>query len=419
VKGAQALISEGQNVNVQDSIGRTALHISAAAGAFDLSKLLLDQGAEPTICDKRGRIPLHYAVLAGSPVVVEELLHRASETASAHDIEGNTALHLVMQANKVDAECRGSIVNALVANGADVNAKNKENVTPLQIAAESDSSQMVALLLKGGKFKVDVNTRNRAGETSLYSACWEGRSENALMLCESGADPNASNNEKWTPLHAAASKGHIECCRILLKHGGEVNIQSSQGTTPVYHAAQSGFLDVVKLLHERGANLNLGAPDGWRPLHIACSRKHFEVIQYLTSQHVELDPICKASKGYTPLHMLVMSKSPHLDAIKHMLRIGANPNVKNTNGMTALHLAAYMNRAEVAEVLVGVPGIELRAHNKERRTPLEVAASYGYKEVAIVLCKALGLPKLPPMLNKQKKVTTSVPPKAPPKPSDP
>lgn len=72
----------GANVNAQDDLGRTALHMASANGRLELVQLLLEAGADVGTCNVEKNTPLHWACLNGHVQVVALLLkYGASPTA--------------------------------------------------------------------------------------------------------------------------------------------------------------------------------------------------------------------------------------------------------------------------------------------------------------------------------------------------
>ena len=119
----------------------------------------------------------------------------------------------------------------LIANGANVNAKNNNGATPLHSAAWENATETAALLLKNG---ADVNAKSNNGQTPLHSAAWENATETAALLLKNGADVNAKDKDGVTPLDFASYWGNsdlasywenYEMQSLLKRHGGRCNKQ--------------------------------------------------------------------------------------------------------------------------------------------------------------------------------------------------
>src|ERR1700687_3996538 len=70
----------------------------------------------------------------------------------------------------------------------------------------------------------DVNAKDQWQQTPLHRAARNGPADLARLLIEKGAaDPNAKDEYQWTPLHRAAENGHADLARLLIEKGAEVN----------------------------------------------------------------------------------------------------------------------------------------------------------------------------------------------------
>ena len=95
-----------------------------------------------------------------------------------------------------------------LAAGADVNTMTAS----LHRAAYNKHKEIIELLITNG---VDVNAKNDAAETPLHLATTK---EIAELLIANGADVNATTNRGTTPLDWAAND---EIASLIRKHGGK------------------------------------------------------------------------------------------------------------------------------------------------------------------------------------------------------
>ena len=180
---AKMLIDKGANVNSKDKNGSTALMfaISYEAGRnTELIKLLLSKGADANVTNKEGSTALMVAIgsqTADSAEVVKLLLEKGADV-NAKSTKGVTALMVaskeknltalkLLLAKKPDLEASDTTykltalmfavseqnldaAQELIANGANVNAKAAEGLTPLAIAKAKNNQALVDLLLKAG-----------------------------------------------------------------------------------------------------------------------------------------------------------------------------------------------------------------------------------------------------------------------------
>jgi uncharacterized protein len=99
-------------------------------------------------------------------------------------------------------------------------------------------------------FGVDINSRNRVGETALIRAARTGQLEIVKYLLENGADVNASRSDGLTPLISASFFGHKEVVEALLNKGADKNIKDRVGLTAGGWAQTKGHTSIQQLLAE-------------------------------------------------------------------------------------------------------------------------------------------------------------------------
>src|SRR5205085_10021283 len=158
------------------------------------------------------------------------------------------------------------VVKLLLAKGADVNARDKDNDTALMKAATQKFSfpgraqgpadgdqfqkdvEIVQMLLARG---ADVNARGNNGGTALLFAASRGGDDSLVnALLAKGADVNAHNDAGLTPVILAAAYGRISTLDALFEHHADVNARTPKGFTALIAAANAGLANTVQLLVE-------------------------------------------------------------------------------------------------------------------------------------------------------------------------
>jgi hypothetical protein len=183
-------------------------------------------------------------LLDASPLLAKERAIRgASRQASEQHFfdrilhymyEGDTALHIAA------AAYQAVILEKLIANGADVRARNRRGAEPLHYAVDggpglpawnpSAQTKIIARLVRAG---ADPNARDKNGVAPLHRAVRNRSAAAVKALLESGADPRAANSSGSTPMLLATQNtgrggsGSAEAkaqqqaiLRLLEDHGG-------------------------------------------------------------------------------------------------------------------------------------------------------------------------------------------------------
>jgi ankyrin repeat protein len=302
--------------------------------------------------------------MRGDSEAVRAALARKADV-NAPQVDGTTALHWAVDRDDVE------LAELLLTSGARANARTREGVTPLQLAAINGSARMLGRLIKSGADPKAPLTP--AGDTALMLAARTGKTDAIRLLLEAGADINAK--EKWggtTALMWAVAEGHDETARFLIAAGADVNARShyvaaangrgfegrtpsasrteekveefaSGWLTPLMFAARDGSLELTRILVGGGADVDAVAGDGKTALALAIFNGNYDVATFLVDNKADVN---KAdAQRFTPLFWAVdrrnMETAPNfpwmvttdpLPLIRKLLDAGANPNalVDNT-----------------------------------------------------------------------------------------
>lgn len=164
-------------------------------------------------------------------------------------------------------------------------------------------------------------------------------------LVERGFDPNARDPNGFHGLFLAIREPALKAAEALLA-APKVNVEfrSPQDESPLMLAALKGHLDIAKKLIALDADVN---KPGWAPLHYAATNGHVEMMRLLLEHHAYID--AESPNGSTPLMMAAGYGTP--GAVKLLLEEGADPLLKNQQGLGAIDFANRANRKESADLI--------------------------------------------------------------------
>lgn len=159
-----------------------------------------------------------------------------------------------------------------------------------------NESAVIALALR----EFDLNTRSPDGEHGLIMALRAGSLKVAdFLVGQPGVDVDARNQHDENALMMASLKGHQSLVRQLIERGAQVN---KPGWTPLHYAASNGnpqSLEIARLLLEHHAYIDAASPNGTTPLMMAAHYGLPALVDLLLEEGA--DPLLRNQQGLTAI----------------------------------------------------------------------------------------------------------------------
>ncbi len=301
-------------------------------------------------------------------------------------------------------------VKQLLKQAADVNAAQGDGMTALHWAAMKNDAELAQTLLYAG---ANVKATTRIGAyTPLLLAAKNGAATTIAPLLKSGADVNAATSNGTTPLMFAAASGNADAVNALLQSGADVNAKENvRGLTPAMFAAASNRAAVLEILATKGADLKAMS----KVTDLAALSKDPAALREFTQgnpvppgvepgtqgsrngpapagrgrgpqtpgvdRNFQLNELVSAQGGMTPL--LLAAREGYVDAVKALLKAGANVNQVSGGDKTSPLLIATINGHFDLAMFLLEQGANPQTASDNNATPLYAALNVEWAPKAL------------------------------------
>jgi len=266
------------------------------------------------------------------------------------------------------------LIPYLAHAGVDLNMRDRHGDTLLNFAAAAKAIDLVEALLFYG---ANPGVSNSAGKTALELAFDEDCPQIVELLLRAGASFQSSFAEDI--FHWAVARGFHTLASFFLDEGRvDIDCRDSEGDTPLLSALVMGQEEVARSLIEAGANLTATNSDEM-PLTLAVKNGHEGIAQIIVAAMSESDKLIELQ--WELIH-------GHIEVIKFLVTMGnVDLEVPDPRGNTLLIHCAAHNYEEGVRSLI-VVGANLNAQNHSGHTALYCALACGHKQIVIQLLEA-------------------------------
>lgn len=266
-----------------------------------------------------------------------------------HRLDGATALHWAARTGNCEA------IKLLLDHGADIDALDSGQMTPLQRAIMSEplkESPAAKLLLLHGSA---LENRNGFGETAIMCASSRGLTELVCLLDDAGADLMATDFSSWNCLHFAAENGHLDLLVWLVNRGLQLYAKTAQGWSAFQYASFDSVFSSF-LLNFGSAFENIDAmtyanPGGFMNPGPVWVNEHFNVfLRRLGTERLRALANLEPIDSWSPL--CVLASIGQILAMNNILKLGADIDFDGSPSGSALIVACSSGRLEPVKILV-------------------------------------------------------------------
>ena len=328
----------------RDTTWADALTILAARDRDDLVTAIVGAGIDPDRQNSQGSTALRNAILAEAENAVAALVSLGADVTTERD--GLTATAMA------EATGNDAIMRLLETSG------EFSDATRLAIAAQTGDLDRIEALLANG---TDVNARDAGGYTPILHASLAGHVDAVLVLSERGGQVEAASSEGLTSFGVLVMAGGTEIVGELLSRGANPN-HKMNGIPVLSLAVVAGDDAMVELLLERGADSALASEDGATPGMLAMSLGRSDLARRLGGIP---EPAPAAD-------FMAAVNDGDVDAVKRLLAEGEDPNQTADNGMPSIVIAAGNGDRGTVNALLWA-GADITASDRNGNTAIHAA----------------------------------------------
>jgi ankyrin repeat protein len=346
------LIDAGTPIDTTDENGDTAL--TAAAVHPGVVKVLVKLGANLSHRNGEGNTAYMIAVASNRVCMIETLKDAGSPINEPQVVDEVTQMQTMLNALKAQAEDPGQLVGA----GESI---IKVDVDDFLMACLSGDALTVSNQIAAG---VDINYSNNEGVTglalaikaSLQEAISRRKARNLEQIIDklmaAGANPEIG---EFPILIVAALGKRLALVNSLIKAGASINAAVSDGQTALFMSLlaptdgkEADDRCAIALI-KAGADTSLKHESGALPIHLAAASNYVGALAEILNRSPQ-DVDAQTNTGITPL--MQAATEGHAEAVKLLLKFGADLSLKDDEGLTAKEIAIKNANEDLVPLLI-------------------------------------------------------------------
>ena len=365
VNGVVEYIKQGINIDAKDENGNTALFYASVKGYDALLKQLITLQADIHTVNHFGWTPLIASAFQGHHKNITLLLNAKADV-TAKTKEGYTSLMLASRYGHIDA------VKQLTSNKASINMvrekDSKRGITALMLAVKHKRDDVIHWLVEQG---ADKSIKDKSGNTAIFYAVKYNNFKAIDLLIKNGMSINTVDDKKRSMLHIAAAYNETYWVEWLINQRINTKLKDASGfialdsavqfakkenlrillavstkheiNQALLTAAKVGVSHIIPTLLKANAAIDTHNTQGETALIIAVQNRHRHFAEKLLEHNADIDR--RNLKGRTALLESVATSPLNIKIIQLLLDSGADTNLKDNHGSTALSLL-HKNHSE-------------------------------------------------------------------------
>lgn len=192
----------------------------------------------------------------------------------------------------------------------------------------------------------------------MKNAITSGNVAQICSLIEKGVHVNTVDLYRNTAFHAAAIHNSFDLAKILIGKGADINIPNRWGYTPIYRCRS---IEMCRYMVENGADINHICSVGGTPLTMNCFNGEIELVRFMVEDlKVPIEGEKTGTLMMTPL--ISAADWGHQNIVEYLIKMGANVNEYDTEGLPPLWYALKINHTEMAKYLI-LTGADLLSYD--------------------------------------------------------
>jgi ankyrin repeat protein len=343
---AQRLIARGADVEAKDATQQSAYLIAASEGHLELLRIALRNDARANDKDSWNGTALIRAAERGHALVVGELLQTGIDRNHVNRI-GYQAIHEAVWLG-ADTPSYATTVRVLAAGGVVLDRRSPTaDLTPLEMARARGFDDLERIMTTA-----TATDRPADSDAVLLAAARAGDADTVAVALRSGADIEARDEHDRTALLLAATHSHVAVAKVLVAMGANPDALDERHDTPWLVTGVTGSVAMLEALLPANPDLTIRNRFGGLSPIPASERGHVGYVRRVVETGVDLDHV--NDLGWTALLETVIlgdGGRRHREIVRILLGAGANPEINDHDGVTALQHAERRGFDEMAAIL--------------------------------------------------------------------